>query len=295
MDAGVASTWKTAPTIWLWVRVVLAVAINIIAIFGLAVSAGEQQLNCDAPLKNLSSLTTTERVTTPREQLYSKQAGSSLAPYWFIYLTNWGLMMQALYLNTAALSTYFYFVPHYKHGAEGCEPKVPVKQPLLVTIAWLSRTLALPGSLCITALYWAWLFPVQLQSTRSKPLRLANSLLSHVLNCVIQIADLKVSYEPFLFAGSFFVMQVYATAYFGWSIMHFATGVSNGFCDMYIYYFLDWGSPAFPIILFASFVLFAVPLFCGLSTCATKCSRPEAQRIMVFGETPVGKDVSSGI
>ena len=200
MDHGVRARWKTSkgllsgPRVWLLLRVLLASIINFIFFFGMVIAGFEQQLDCDKALKSPDG-----------EISYPLKEKTTMFPYFFIFLTNWGIFFQVIYLNSSALATFLYFVPHYT-SRSGRFGESPARQPFLVTLAWWFRTWSLPGCFCISLLYFALLHPFidihALSSAQHLYLYLA-----HVGNILVQLLDLPLSYEPFLFSGSYVAMQ----------------------------------------------------------------------------------------
>jgi len=279
MDAGVAPRWKATPRTWLFLRILLAVVMDVMIVVGLVSESKRPQYDCSAPLQDISSLSAADLASTPRKELYEEIPGSGRTAFFPLYLTSWGVMLQAVYLNTAVLATWFYFVPRYRSGQE---QSTSARQPALVTVAWVVRAVVLPLSFCICLSYWILVFPNSWETETDTPLIFTYAVLAHGVNVLIQIADLPLSYEPYLFPASFFAMQGFTVVYFGWSLIHFASGITNGMCDDYLYAFLDWSSPSMPIILFFGFVIVVVPFLCVLCMVATKCIRPKAQRDMLF-------------
>ena len=205
---------------------------------------------------------------------YEPLPGTSLLASWPIYLTNFNLFLQVVYLNGGALATGLYFFRHFTDGVP-----LPRRMPLVVRVTWLFRTWAVPSTFCVFGLYWTLLFP-----STWRYFEFSRDVLPHMANLVLQMVDTHLSYEPFFFKPAYWAMHLYNFGYFGWSIVHYFAGVTNGMCGNYIYYFLNWGEwPAFATFLFVAFIIGGVPFFCFNSMHHTKTCRPRAQRELAFG------------
>jgi len=147
--------------------------------------------------------------------------------YWWVWLTHWTLLFQVAYLILAVACT-------WNLRTDGVElAHQPVR---LIQALWLLQGIVVPATFLVTVMYWLLVFDW------TDPKLRVISFLTHGLNFAIQLSDLLVSAQPYLFMhGVYFLL--FAISYLIFSIVHYCSGIGSGDGRKYIYKSLDWGSP----------------------------------------------------
>ena len=148
-----------------------------------------------------------------------------IAAWYFIYLTNWTLLIQNLYLCLAfAIALCIYLNP----------PLSASRQPLSTKVAWLLRSISQPGALVVSVAYWSMISQGTLTLT---------TFWVHAINSIVVFLDIITScYEVRL--AHYIYLLIYGIIYILWSIIHYQANIQNGLAPShrYIYAPLDWST-----------------------------------------------------
>ena len=192
--------------------------------------------------------------------------------YWFIYLTNWGLIIQIIYLSLAVYTTYRSKTFHHTHTSE---------LPLFVKLMWLSYSIILPGSFMIFAMYWLLVFDGTFHPI---------SILSHGLNFIVMALDTFFGSQPYLlFHGIYFIS--FAVVFLIWSYIHFILQIGNeqnG--ENYIYSSLNWQHPQ-SSIYFSLYLVFVITPIINLSFWLCVNKRDEHYKYAKTGSNDINAEI----
>jgi hypothetical protein len=145
---------------------------------------------------------------------------------WFpIYLTNWALFFEVLYLIVAFLVSAWIFV---------ASPHPSSEQPWPTKAAWLLRSIGQPGALVVTASYWTLVYTGNLSLV---------TFWIHAVNSIVVALDILTScYEVRLL--HYIYVLAFGTTYVVWTVVHYRLDIGAGPppTRRFIYSALDWGS-----------------------------------------------------
>jgi hypothetical protein len=186
---------------------------------------------------------------------------TGIAAWYFIYLTNWTLLIENFYLSLAfAIALGIYLNP--PHSASS--------QPLSTKVAWLLRSISQPGALVVTVAYWSMISQGTLTLT---------TFWVHAINSLVVFLDIITScYEIRL--AHYVYLLIYGIVYILWSIIHFQANIQNGMTPShrYIYASLDWSVESTgKVRLFSSFLI--TSCICFMVAAFEADSRPGTVRI----------------
>ena len=186
--------------------------------------------------------------------------------FYFIFLTNWTLLLETMTLVMLFASTLWgYLTP----------PDEPKSAPLFVKCTMSFWYIIQPMSLIATILYWTivnefWDHPY--------PIGFA-SYWAHLLNWMVLIVILVVSRLPFSLKNGIWSL-IFTFIYMLWTVIHYFLEIGQGDpCDDYndrpinecpIYNAVDWNEPALAILhLAGAFVTLVLVLlyYVGLVRC----------------------------
>lgn len=270
MDLGVDPCWKTRPRTWLWLRLLLVSVMAAVIVQGLAVTASRPAKNCDTPLGD-------------GEGEFADEPGTSLLPWYPAYATRWGAILQFTQVLAGALATGVYFVPVYASAGDAqAQAQAPARQPFLVTVAWVSMALVSPLTLLNVSLYWTLVARRALAEDVSAA-TFANRVLEHSVTFAVLLVDMKLSYEPFLLAGSYLLGVALTFAFLTWLLVHYFAGLGDGKCNDYIYPFIDWNHPVSASVFSFSAMAFGPALSSLACFYLAKWVRPPEQRAYFLG------------
>jgi hypothetical protein len=145
---------------------------------------------------------------------------------WYpIYLTNWALFFENLYLNMAfAIALWIYRT----------SPDSTSDQPAVTKVAWVLRSIGQPGALVVTVAYWALVYSGSFTLT---------TVWVHAINSIVVCLDILTScYEVRL--PHYAYALAFGTSYVVWSIIHYHANIQDGRTPShrYIYSALDWSA-----------------------------------------------------
>ena len=165
--------------------------------------------------------------------------------YYFIFLTNWTLIVQCVYLVLACYVTHSLreLVASGEHGTE-------LEMPLSVKTLWLLQGVLVPGTCLVFLLYWGLVFDGTIHTF---------TIPTHGVNFLVQLADLLISSQPYLLLHGLYFFA-YCMLFLAWSLIHYATGVGDGKGNRYIYSSLDWSNVSGTSSLALFILLLVVPL-----------------------------------
>jgi len=149
--------------------------------------------------------------------------------YFPIFLTNWTLTLQVVYLNLAVYTTWS-LQPLVKENIHGEYTTMPV----YVRVLWLLQGIVFPATFMVFLMFWT------LDYEGGTPP--AVDVLCHGVNFLVQLLDKLLSSQPYLLLHGFYGW-IYACLFLGWSVVHYAARIGDGDGDYYIYDVLDWSDP----------------------------------------------------
>lgn len=167
------------------------------------------------------------------------------AGYWFIYLTDWALIMEVMYLGFALYT--FYKVRHSGNCSNYDEKEIP----WFAKTTWILFSVALPAAVTVTLLYWALVYD-------GRVITLENILI-HAMNSLVMLADLFIGSQPLLLIHYLYFL-LFAVAYLIWSLIHHSADIGNGKGNRYIYGTLDWCKLDSTIVTVVIIFLIGLPL-----------------------------------
>ena len=188
--------------------------------------------------------------------------------FYFIFLTNWTLLLETLTLVMLFASTLWgYLTP----------PDEQKSAPLFVKYTMSFWYIIQPMSLIVTILYWT----VVNEFWDPYPIVFA-SYWAHLLNWMVLIVVLVVSRLPFSLKNGIWPL-IYTFIYMLWTVIHYFLEIGKGVpCDDYpidkcpIYNAIDWNEPAMAIgALAGAFVALVLVLlyYVGLVRCRGRGDR----------------------
>lgn len=194
--------------------------------------------------------------------------------FYFIYLTNWTLLLETMTLVMLFASTFWgYLTP----------PDEQKSAPLFVKYTMSFWYIIQPMSLIVTILYWTTVN----EFWDPYPIVFA-SYWAHLLNWMVLIVLLLVSRLPFSLKNGIWPL-IYTFIYMLWTIIHYFLEIGRGVpCDDYfsdnecpIYNAFDWNEPALALVYLAgAFVALVVVLlyYVGLVRCRDRFGSRTAAR-----------------
>lgn len=212
--------------------------------------------------------------------------------YWLIYLTNWSVTVETVYICFATYTTY---AAQSRLGVFGGE--VEAEEPLedgeycrlpgFVRATWVLYHVAMPASLAVACLFWTMVNPIWDPHIDFNAMPKTDAYLLvfvHGYNALLCGIDLLAGRNVYYLEYSF-LFWYYALAYFIWSIIHHVAriGVYSSMareCPRYpdpkdcpIYAALNWDDAA-PTAMVAAVVLaVGVPMFQGVLWLCVYCRR----------------------
>ena len=146
-----------------------------------------------------------------------------VAAWYPIYLTNWALFFENLYLNlsfTIALWIYRTL------------PDPDSNQPSVTKMAWVLRSIGQPGALVVTVAFWALVYNGRLTLT---------TFWVHGINSIVVWVDILTScYEVRLL--HYVYVLAFGISYVVWSVIHYHANIQDGRTPShrFIYSAVDW-------------------------------------------------------
>ncbi|XP_067621784.1 protein rolling stone isoform X3 [Eurosta solidaginis] len=183
------------------------------------------------------------------DSMLETEEGSS-TNFWlyFIYMTNWGVML-CMFTNIlgAVLVTLWHFHPEYADKLLNLDS---LTSPFV--IYWGMHIISLVLSIVITIIYWSVLYDAAESSLN------ATNVLTHACNSIFMFIDLLIVAHP-LRLLHIFLPVLFGSIFAIFSIIYHLCGGKNKKGQPYIYHVIDWNEP-----LSATLVVFGVVL---LSCC----------------------------
>lgn len=197
------------------------------------------------------------------------------APEFYIYLTNWSLLIEWFYLVSATFVTRMALRNPKRTALDGA----PSKTPLFARITYAAQVETYVLSFFVFVLYWALVYDGGTIH--------ALSVFTHGVNFLVALADCLVAGIPMRLV-QFWLPFVISSTYVIFSVVYdLAGGTADG--DSYIYSVLDWSEDpgtaatyAVLVILVAFPVVFAACVF-GVYPLRARCdccppAHPEHRR-----------------
>lgn len=186
--------------------------------------------------------------------------------YYFIYLTDWSLTLETVYL---CFATYTAFAARRKllalDGVDGPSGEsAAVSLPWFVSTTWLLQHVAMPASLLVCVLYWTLDNPIW--ALKHAPDYFG--FFVHFINFLLMTVDLQVGRNAFYLKHTL-LFFLYILMFCIWSVVHHAAkvgtygkscGENTPKSECPIYGALDWRNPKATGILSIIIVLFIAPL-----------------------------------
>ncbi len=149
---------------------------------------------------------------------------------WFIYLTNWTLLVQCAYLSLAVYATWRATSPSHR-AQDSAAPPARLLRALLAL-----QAVAAPGAALVTILFWCLVYPTWPESAQY-----AVNYLVHGANLVIALADVAASSQPFLLCYGALLMP-YGVLYLTFTLIYYAAGGMNEWGQPWVYRPIYWGA-----------------------------------------------------
>lgn len=209
--------------------------------------------------------------------------------HWFIFLTNWALLLQTLYIVLLASLTHFAIMRLHSYSILPFRQDFVDGEPLFARLMMTLFMVQLPMSLLVTILYWFLLVPfwelcIFRRAEPCRPLPDALLCFEHGGTAVLCILSFLVGREPFYCHNGGWSILV-GVAYSLWTLIHFQLKVGRGeTCVPYpdddsdcpIYDVLDWHHPEQVLKLTAIIMLLGIPalnavccILCKVRDCFT--------------------------
>jgi hypothetical protein len=158
--------------------------------------------------------------------------------YYFIYLTDWSIIVETLYLWLAVFTT-------FQARRLGTLSTSTDKMPCYVRAMYWLWSLAMPIVICVSLAYWTLLNPLW----ALEPVNFI-TIFVHFLNMVFLCVELYLSRNAFHLKLATFSFLAYCWLYVGWTVIHFFAKVGTfAPCGTYprdecpIYTPIDWHAP----------------------------------------------------
>lgn len=165
------------------------------------------------------------------------------ADYWFIYLTNWTLLWEVIYLCLACACTWKY----------GFDKGTLRETPALFTVTWVFQNIAMGATFIVCVLYWVLVY--------SGGTVFVLGVHVHGINWIMMLIDRFLTRQPIYYSHVYQPM-IYALVYSIWSIIHSYSGIDNGSRKgTYIYTSTDFKGNPFSFIIVTIVVFIVAPLF----------------------------------
>ncbi|XP_073821192.1 rolling stone [Musca autumnalis] len=165
---------------------------------------------------------------------------------YFIFLTNWGIMLcTATQMLAALLATQWYFdIDGVRSSAyEVAQLK---KTPTIIKFYWLLHDISLPLALIITTIYWIFL-----HGKMNKPNRFpALSFVTHCLNSVFMLVDFLIVAFPVRVLHTIYAMLL-PIVFCLFTVVYYFCGGTDDYGHHYVYPLLDWSTPSLGLATFA--------------------------------------------
>ncbi|CAF4796098.1 unnamed protein product [Pieris macdunnoughi] len=190
---------------------------------------------------------------------------SGASPYWFIFLTNWGVLLVFL-MTLSGLSVSL--VATLKKLPDISEGNLP----WYVSTYWLTYNIALIISLIITGLYWILLYNPEKDEELDKSFWL--DLSTHGFNSCIVFSEFLLSRTPLRFVHIYQPIAV-GLWYSIFSGIYYAAGGTDSLGNPFIYEILDWRQTHRSLALVAAALAALIVLYAAmwvLTICRDKIS-----------------------
>lgn len=180
--------------------------------------------------------------------IYSMVTGMHYGMY-FIYLTNWGIMMCMLTNALGAiLVSIWYLHPEFADRVVDSNA-----MPISFKIYWAMHITTLIVSIVITIVYWSILYNDRVNLD-------AVNILTHAFNAIMMFTDLWIVAYPVR------LLHIFAPVLFGityviFSAIYYAAGGVNPDGNNYIYEVLKWSEPGQAMITVVGVLLLCCVLY----------------------------------
>ncbi len=156
--------------------------------------------------------------------IVSYATGSEPFGNMFIYVTNWTLILEAIFLVCSG----FFSMKFLKHNEETSDFGDAKRQHWTVVCLWILQHIVFVSATGVTILYWAMVY----DGGKVPP-----QLMDHVVNIAVLLPDYFFSQLPFRLLHGWLPIA-YAIMYIIFSIIAYVAGVPTD--SSYIYSALDW-------------------------------------------------------
>ncbi|GAB0089035.1 Protein rolling stone [Sergentomyia squamirostris] len=159
--------------------------------------------------------------------------------YYFIYLTNWGIIACMITTTMGAiLVSLWHFHPQFSARVEG-DGVVPAA----FKVYWALHNSTLIMSVIITIIYWSILFDSNLHTVD------ATNVLTHATNSVFMFIDILIVAYPVRIYHACHAL-VFGGVYIIFSVIYFVAGGTTKTGSTYIYSVLNWNNPGSAMLTF---------------------------------------------
>ncbi|XP_059616897.1 protein rolling stone-like [Phlebotomus argentipes] len=167
-------------------------------------------------------------------------SGNATASDWgfyFIYLTNWGIVACMVTTTMGAiLVSLWHFHPQFSARVE-----VEGVVPTAFKVYWALHNSTLVMSIIITIIYWSILFDAEIHIAD------ATNVMTHATNSVFMFLDILIVAYPVRIYHAVHSL-IFGLIYVIFSVIYFAAGGTTKSGATYIYSVLDWNDPGSAMI-----------------------------------------------
>ena len=181
--------------------------------------------------------------------LYDSYSSNCIS-VWYVYLTNWSLIITAIYSITAVCSTIKLRSSNHKYLYN--QERIPD----VVKLCWGTQNLAFTSSTIVSICYWLFVWD---RSSIPEVIM----FFTHGVNMFIILLDVFLSNQPVMIIHSIY-STLFGGLYFLWTYLHYKFDLSvcidNHIVKGKIYDVIDWSNPEFTTKLCFALLLVAIPL-----------------------------------
>lgn len=156
---------------------------------------------------------------------------------WFIWMTNWALMIEYAWFVFAMVSAFS--ASNFLRTGDFCGLGEEGKGlPWYVRVAWVCQNISAAAAPIVVVLYWGLLFPTYENGwdDLSNPFLSVNS---HGVTCVWMLADVLIANTP-LYLKHFYQPAIFALSWTLFGLVYVYLGGTDPDGNAYIYSVLDW-------------------------------------------------------
>ncbi|KAM3967705.1 protein rolling stone [Aphomia sociella] len=186
------------------------------------------------------------------------------SPRWFIYLTNWGLLLNTMMMLSGLIVS----------CVAACKTSFDTNElPWYVSMYWLLYNIAVSNAFIITALFWILLYDPG-NYEESDQLAYWLDISTHGFNSWIALLELLLSRTPVRLCHFYQPLSI-GLWYAAFTAVYFAAGGTDSFGNPFIYQVLDWRDGSRTGLIVAGSIAGLLVIYVvvwGLALCRDKIS-----------------------